>query len=323
MNLIVRPSGPDDVSVLRGGICIATVVACLPYLLLKVAWIMGWTIGVEDAGFADTTRVANLATSGMELVAIVIAIGLVASWGRKIPAFAIAFPVWVATGLLVPVAVGSVLGGVIQAVTGGGNAYSGNDEMAGWVFGLVYGGFALQSVLLLAGFVLYARDRWAVVADGGRMHDGAGKTRPLQNLLGAVFVVAATIFALQQLSWAVWGGGMFSDLTTAQRVFLVAGALSAVAGAAAVVGLLRGKRLTISGLTLIWLGTSVTFTSALKDTLTTLAVDAEAWGASRQDPGNAALTLLVLLGAFAGAIGGALRLVEEVSPASEVSKVAA
>lgn len=142
MNLTAQSRSPDRVSPLRRWICVATVVSCLPYLLLKIAWIFGWTIGVDDAQFADTMRVANIATAGMELTAILIAVGLVAPWGKRIPAVLLAFPMWVATGLLVPVAVGSVLGGAIQAVTGGGNAYSGNDAMEGWVFAVVYGGFA-------------------------------------------------------------------------------------------------------------------------------------------------------------------------------------
>ena len=310
MNLTAQSRGADRVSPLRRWICVATVVSCLPYLLLKIAWIFGWTIGVDDAEFADTMRVANIATAGMELTAILIAVGLVAPWGKRIPAVLLAFPMWVATGLLVPVAVGSVLGGAIQAVTGGGNAYSGNDAMEGWVFAVVYGGFATQAVLLLAGFVLYARDRWHVVVDGGA-DNGGGRTGRLQNHLGAVFVAAAVIFTGQQLVWAVWGSAVFSDLTTAQRVFLVVGASAAAAGAAAATGLLRGKRLTPARLVLLWLGTAVTFTSALKDTVTYLALDTEALGGSAHDPGNAALTLLVLLGSLAGAIGVAMRLAEE------------
>ncbi|NME80369.1 hypothetical protein [Rhodococcus sp. 105337] len=82
MNLTAQSRGADRVLPLRRWICVATVVSCLPYLLLKIAWIFGWTIGVDDAEFADTMRVANIATAGMELTAILIAVGLVAPWGK-------------------------------------------------------------------------------------------------------------------------------------------------------------------------------------------------------------------------------------------------
>ncbi|MEV1133358.1 hypothetical protein [Rhodococcus coprophilus] len=44
----------DRGSPLRCGICVATIVSNLPFLLPEVAWIFGWTIGVGSTEFAHT-----------------------------------------------------------------------------------------------------------------------------------------------------------------------------------------------------------------------------------------------------------------------------
>lgn len=296
---------------LRAWISAATVAACLPYLLLKIAWIAGADIGVSRDGFDHTTRAANVVTAGLELVAISVAVALVLPLGRRVPAFVVAFPAWVATGLLVPVGAGALLGSLLQGATGGGNALAGDDVLAGWVFALVYLGFAAQAVLLLSGFVLYARDRWPVVARGGADPYDAGSTLALQGLLGRAFVVGAVTFAIQQALWATVGGGPFDDPTTAQRMFLAVCAGAAITGAAAVTGLLRGGRLTRARLAGAWLGTAVLFSSTFLDTMKQVLIADDAWGAPNTHPAHAFLTLLVLLCALAGAIGGALRLATE------------
>lgn len=294
----------------RRWICAGTVIACLPYLLLKIAWVAGWEVGVSGDDFDDTTRVANIVTAALELVAIGVALCFVLPFGRRLPAFLVAFPAWVATGLLVPVGLGALLGSLVQLCSGGGNAFAGNDTLAGWVYVLVYVGFAAQAVLLLSGFVLYARDRWPVVTRGGRAAQVSLAARGLQELLGVVLVVTASAFAVQQAVWALRGGGSFDDPTAAQRTFLAVGAATAVAGAAGALGLLRGRRLTGTRVAVLWLGTAVPFTSAFLDTLERVTLEPGAWGAPEADPANGFLTLLVLLGALAGALGGTLRLVQ-------------
>lgn len=295
----------------RAWICAATVAACLPYLLLKLAWIAGSDIGVSQEGFDDTTRTANVVTAGLELVAIAVALALVLPAGRRLPPLLVALPAWVATGLLVPVGGGALLGTLLQGATGGGNALAGNDVLAGWVFALVYLGFAAQAVLLLSGFVLYARDRWPVVARGGSDRLEAGSVRALEMLLGRIFVAGAVVFAVQQGLWATVGGGPFDDPTTAQRMFLAVCAGAALAGAAATAGLLRGGRLTRAHLAGVWVGTAVLFSGTFLDTMKQVVIADDAWGAPETHPAHALLTLLVLLCALAGAIGGLLRLATE------------
>lgn len=291
------------------------VLVCLPYLSLKIAWALGSTIGVNSATFADATRGANLLTAALEVIAILLALAFVHPRGQRVPAFAVAFPTWIATGLLTPVVGGFLIGTPVHVLSGGGNPFE-DDVLSGWVFLLVYGGFVLQAALLLAGFVLYARDRWPVAAGGGREGAGRGATRSLQDLLLGLGAAAALLFAGQQIWWAVRGGGSFTDPDPAQRVLLVANGLLAVGAAAAMWRLVTGGRLGRSVLALVWTGTAVVFVNSLTDTLKVVAIPAGEWGAVDAG-GGAALTLFVLLAALGGAIGGAARLVEEERPSHQ------
>ncbi len=312
MESTTDPTTEDRIRTLRRRVAVATVIVCLPYLLLKVCWVLGWPIGSSAPGFTDTTRGANVLTAGLEVVAILLAIAFVHPVGRRIPAFVVAFPVWIATGLLTPVVLGFVLGTPVQLLLGAGNPFQ-DDVLAGWVFGLVYGGFVLEAVLLTAGFVLYCRDRWPSLMTGragGAIDPSAVATRPLKRLLSGVFVVAAFAFAVQQASWAGGGGGSFPDPEVSQRVLLAVEALlSAMAGLAAW-RLAGGARLTTGTLALVWVGTGVVFTSSLLDTLKTVALAPTAWGATNVGPAEATVTLFILLGALGGAIGGSMHLVE-------------
>lgn len=299
---------PTQVSPLRRRIATATVIVCLPYLALKVAWVAGLNIGTSETDFADTTRAANLLTAGLEVVAILLAIALVLPIGRRVPAFLVAFPMWVATGLLTPVVAGFALGTPIQLLSGGGNAFR-DEVLDSWVFALVYGGFVLEAVLLTAGFVLHARNRWPALTSGAGRQEMAA-TGGLQRLLGGIFAVVAVVFAIQQASWALAGGGSFVHPEPAQRVMLLVGA--AVAAAAAFVSgmLLRDGPLTTPRLAVLWTGTAVVFTDTLVETLKRVAIAPDGWGATSSGPGEATLTLFLLLGALAGSIGGAMRLVD-------------
>ena len=305
------PTRSGPVSPLRRRICLATVLVCLPYTLLKVAWVAGWSVGVSVDGFTDTTRVANAVTAGLDLGAILLAVMFVAPWGRRVPAFLVAFPAWVGTGLLAPVVLGFLVGTPLQLLTGGANPFTGDDAVSPWVFGLVYGGFVLQAVLLLPGFVLYARDRWPVVTDGGRGSLGAGPARPLQTILAGFFIVAAVAFAGLQLAWAAGASGPDPSLNLPQRTLFLESALAALASAVATAGLVRGERLTRPRLGLIWLGSGIVFTSSLNETLRNVATGPGSWGDSSAGAGERTLLLFILLSALGGAIGGAMRLVEE------------
>lgn len=314
------PTSPDtrqNPPPVRKRICVATILACLPYVGLKAVWVLGLDLGTTSAGFTDASRNANGITGVMDIAAMTLAVLLVHPRGRRVPAFFIAVPLWIGAGLLAPVAGGSVLGTAVQVLTGGGNPAAADDVLQPWVFGAVYAGFALQAVLLGAGLTLYARDRWPQVLSDGRVRGEAGPTTALQNLLARLFVPAALAYAAIQAGWAVAGGGQFTDPTTAQRVMLSLTAALAVGGAVAYAALLRGASLRRRWLVLGFLGTGVVFTGTTNTLITTLAVAPAEWGDSGLRAGEAVGFLFIAFCALGAAIGGALRLVEEQQPSAE------
>lgn len=189
----------------------AAVVACLPYLTLKTAWVAGSRTGIPaDSPLLDhTTAVAaaNVLTMLMDGAVIVLALLLTRPWGRAVPARLLAVPVWVATGLLAPIMAGYPLQLVVRAFGGSPAGTSGGDGepfLHGWVFAVVYGGFIVQGLALGALFVLYARDRWGHLWRG-RMWDLPA--RPAGTAQRTVAVAAAVLALFPLTLRAVWACG--------------------------------------------------------------------------------------------------------------------
>ncbi|MER6983584.1 hypothetical protein ABT317_43200, partial [Streptomyces carpinensis] len=171
-------TGPDRPRrVLRA----VAIVACAPYLSLKAAWIAGSRIGIPPGSslleHRTTMAVANGVSVLMDAAVIVLALLLTRPWGLRVPAWALAFPVWVATGLLAPITTGfplqllvRVLGGTVHKPSGTGS----RPFLHEWVSGVVYTGFIVQGLALGALFLLHARDRWGHVWRGrvGELPDG-------------------------------------------------------------------------------------------------------------------------------------------------------
>lgn len=150
----------------RWTISVLAIAGTLPYLLLKVAWLSGSRIGLNDPDFGDSAVMyaANAITLVLDLAAIVLALALVTEWGQRIPAPWVLFPAWVGTGLLAPIV---LLVPVQMAMAAGSEATAPQEQaIAGWVFTMVYSGFIWLGFFLLLGFVLHARERWG--ADWGR-----------------------------------------------------------------------------------------------------------------------------------------------------------
>ncbi|GGW88849.1 hypothetical protein GCM10010297_07740 [Streptomyces malachitofuscus] len=221
------------------------VTACLPYLTLKTAWVAGSRTGIPAGSplldHPASMAVANVLTILMDGAVIVLALLLTRPWGRSVPAWLLAVPMWVATGLLAPVMAGYPLQLLVRAFGGSAAGTSGGDGepfLHAWVFAVVYVGFIVQGLALGGLFVLYARDRWGHLWRG-RMRDLPA--RPAGRAQRAV-AVAAAVVALFPLTlrtmWAFGGttglgegvaadrGSDFHVLETLYAVFL----LAAVAG---------------------------------------------------------------------------------------------
>jgi hypothetical protein len=239
-------------SVARRWACVVTIAASLPYLVLKAIWLAGTPVGASTptgaAELLDTRHLlGDLITAGMEVVAIGLALALCMRWGQRLPALVVAGPIWLGVGLLAPIALGVPFGLAAQALAGGSPAPADNG-LQGWVYACVDGGFVVQGLALLVGFVGYARERWPGILSPHRIV----VTRPT-----VVAALTATVYAVAMLLWSVggraWGGPAGFDTVT-QRTFLVATGLLVLAGAIAAVAPLRHR-------VVIFIGAGVAVTS--------------------------------------------------------------
>ncbi|WP_030901272.1 MULTISPECIES: hypothetical protein [unclassified Streptomyces] len=243
------------------------VLSCLPYLGLKAAWIAGSHIGIpEGSGLLDD-RVGMAVINGISVLldsaVVVLALVLTRPWGLRVPAWLLAFPVWVATGLLAPIMAGFPAQLVVRAF--GSDATPGPKHqpfLHEWVFTVVYTGFILQGLALGALFVLYARDRWGHLWRGRVRELPAAVVGPAHRALAVAAAVLALLPLTLHLLWACGVTAGLSEGRAADRgadfhvleAVYVASLLAAVAG-----GLLlafrRGRVLPVAvPLGLAWVG---------------------------------------------------------------------
>ncbi|MFD8554517.1 hypothetical protein ACFV08_23670 [Streptomyces fradiae] len=259
-------SGPPGaaVRVLRA----AAILACLPYLGLKSAWLAGSRVGIPDGSvLLEQPRlmaVANAVTLLMDLFVIVLALLLTQRWGLRVRAWLLALPLWVATGLLVPVMLGFPVGAVAGLLGDDGHTTAAGSVpfLEPWVFTLVYGGFIVQGLCLGALFVRYATGRWGRLWRGTVGDLPAGGSGPGVRAVAVAAALALLPAAAPHLGWAL---GMAEWLSPSRPgapavAFRAQEALRVLYAAAAVtgVGLLvfrRGRALPVRvPLALAWTG---------------------------------------------------------------------
>lgn len=257
----------------RHAFCALAIVGCVPYLLLKLAWLSGSRVGIpEDSvlleGDGTALYAVNALTLVMDALVILLALALVRPWGRRLPATPLLLPLWVATGLLAPMVVGVPAQALLSLFTSGsssggssGGGGGGGDEapfLEGWVSQLVYGSFTVQGVALGVLLVGYVRDRWDH-ALRGRVRDLPAPTdRPIRVLSGLA-VGIATVPAVVHLLWAAgtnWGLSteIAERMDAALRLNEVAHTLFALATIAALALLVFQIRTTVRLRTAVLLG---------------------------------------------------------------------
>jgi hypothetical protein len=183
-------------------------IALTPYLLIKIAWTFGIFLPNESMGDPEW-RAINATTAVLALVGILLAMAFSRPWGERLPAWLVIPPVWVGTGLLVPMVVLAPVLGPAAVV---------RDEAAGaaapWAYEQIFVIASLVGVGLglptaLAG---YAKARWPE-ALGGPIDCGElpGHTRQLQVPLARIVAVGCVILGLTKVYWAL-GGTIGIDL---------------------------------------------------------------------------------------------------------------
>ncbi|MGH3862331.1 hypothetical protein [Actinokineospora sp.] len=237
---------------------LGAVAATFPYLALKLTWIFGGTVGIVGADMNELL-VANIATVFMDLIVLVTALALTRPWGLRLPAPVVVVPMWLASGMLAPIV---LLAPLLPALLG--DAPSGDGAfLRPWVYAVVYGGFALQGVLLMAAFVLYTRARWPHVS-AARNTDAAD---PLASGLASVASVLALGVAAAYLSWAagstLWTPpGLTSTPGAGDSVNLAIHGLAAVLTAVGLTWLVRRvprNRPVMVPVAMTWVGAGAMF----------------------------------------------------------------
>ena len=227
--------------ILRG----AAIAACIPYVLLKTAWVFGGHIGIPEGSplreSGTALPVANAVGVFLDAGVVVLALLLTRPWGLRVPPWLLALPVWVATGLLAPIIIGFPVQIVVGLLGGTRSTSQGAREpfLDQWVFGVVYAGFIVQGLSLGALFVLYARDRWGELWRG-RVRDlpGGGPTRPAQRAAAAAAALLALFPFVMHLLWAFGATAGLTEARIEERTseFYALEAVYALFAAATVVG---------------------------------------------------------------------------------------
>lgn len=182
------PVGPAR-RVLAGFAALTT----LPYLALKVSWLAGMRTGLNDPEFGHSGAMfwLNFLTMALDVVALVLAVIFLTRRGLRAPAWLVLPPMWIGAGLLGQILLALPLALVVDSVA---PSHPPTDEippLAGWVYGLVYAGFAGLGIGLLGAFALYARQRW-----GGRSLPPRTPTARWMLRVGAsLIVIAGTVHA--------------------------------------------------------------------------------------------------------------------------------
>ncbi|MEV4007285.1 hypothetical protein [Actinomadura sp. NPDC049753] len=293
----------------RLAVCAATTAACVPYLTIKIAWLSGSTAGWNDPAAAEDSAlyVGNAITLGMDAAAVLVAAAFTFRWGRRIPAWLVLAPIWIAVGLLAPIVLAVPLGTLLQTFFSSEPLMGDENALQGWVYGVVYAGFTVQGIGLLTAFVLYARDRWPRTFEIRTRSVPTGPTHSLQVLLARVAVVPAAVFAAVQLFWAFGGtaglhGREAADRNLAQQLADGAEGLLAVAAAAALLLIVRraGRpgRFVVP-LAAAWAGSGTMFAASLYGLLVVLGRP----GFLATDSASAT-GLVALAGVLAGLVTG-------------------
>lgn len=274
MTQTLAPAPENDAAVGPGRSRLAlravAIVSCVPYLSLKVAWIAGSHIGIPAGSTLLEHRasmaVANSVTVLMDTAVIVLALVLTRPRGLRVPAWLLAFPAWVATGLLAPLMAGfpiqllvGALGGTLDTTDDGGEPF-----LHTWVYGVVYTGFIVQGLSLGALFVLYARDRWGGLWEGRVWELPVGVIGSAQRAIAVAATVLALLPLTAHLLWACGSTAGLNGTRIADRTsdFYVMEVLSAGFLVMAVTGgfllaFRRGRALPVKlPLALAWVGSA-------------------------------------------------------------------
>ena len=291
-------------------------VCCLPYLFLKIVWVLDEPVGITDRSVLDDSGwgAANALMAVVQLVGLLLVLALTRPWSRRVPAWLLLFPVWVGTGLLFEVVVGAVLLGLFSPPSDSSSEDLGGFEP--WVYVLVYASFAGQGIALAIAFACHVRSRWArllgrLTGDVVTRRTARARSWPEGHLTGMAGAVAAMTFvaAIVFCYWAAGGSfglsGAHAEDGWALHTSRAVGAVTAGVGLLGLAGRWGRRRRFWLPASLTWLGSGalVAFDGFIL-VFTTLPIlfgeIVTEWGWSVTD---AFLVIKVLIGVLAAGVG--------------------
>ncbi|TMV42544.1 hypothetical protein FE783_37165 [Paenibacillus mesophilus] len=253
-------------------------VAVSPYLLIKIAWTFGLFMPTDQMG-DPSWRIANAVTMVLAAAGILLAMAFCRPWGERLPSWLVALPVWVGTGLLIPMLLlAPVLGPA--AIT--------RDIKAGtadfWVYEQVFVMLSLVGVgiclpLALAG---YAKARWPEVLGGPiDCGDPPGHTRQLQIFLARFVAGGCILLGVIKVFWALGGTtgidpAMLDDRDIWWRLLSLSTGAWSFAGAWGMLVLTsrRGSRRFLLPMAAAWISSGMLFSYNLFNRLSASRPDA-------------------------------------------------
>lgn len=222
------------------------IAACLPYIALKSAWIAGSRLGIPDHStlldHRTTMILANGVSALMDGAVVVLAVLLTRPRGHRVPAWLLVLPVWVATGLLLPIMTGFPLQMLVRLLGGDtdGSDAAARPFLDEWVFGVVYTGFIVQGLALGSLFVLHAGDRWGHLWQGTVRDLPDSPTTPVLRLAAVAASLLALVPVTMHLLWATGSTAGLNEGRIAERTgdFYVLQTVDALFAVTAVAGVL-------------------------------------------------------------------------------------
>lgn len=221
-----------------------TILAISPYLLLKIAWVSGATIGIADPGRADDTTllVINVLTLLMDAVALGVVLALTQRWGLRLPAPLVLLPSWVGTGLLVPIVIAAPLVAAIETWYREPAPVS-TGFLEPWVTPTVYTSFVAQGLGLVLAFVLYVRARWSRLLTLSTDARVLGPTQGVYATVTWLAVALVSSIAVLRLTWSVADVAgrprLITDGGVSQQVVSAVFGVVAIAAAIGLLALVR------------------------------------------------------------------------------------
>ncbi|MFJ6686802.1 hypothetical protein [Streptomyces werraensis] len=218
-------------------------------------------------------RAINAATAFLAAVGILLALAFSRPWGERLPGWLVALPVWVGTGLLVPML---LLAPVLGPAAMNRDQEAGSPEF--WFYEQILVMVSLVGIgiglpVALAG---YARARWPE-ALGGPLVCGepVGGSRQLQTLLARVIAIGCVLLACVKGFWAAGGTvGLNADELDRRdlwwHMLSASASLWAFAGAWGILVLVsqRGTRRFLPPMAATWVSSGMLFSYAIYNLLT-------------------------------------------------------